>query len=100
MLENKLDAKTSSVRNGSERLSENGGKKGKSSKKRKLRFQGIRSKNVGLPGADAARQRRDDVMECIIAGLSLLKKHFHDYVNIHYNSLPFFFFILCVNPRL
>ena len=95
VLENKLDAKTSSVQSGSGRLLENGGKKGKALKKTKLRFQGIRSKNVRLPGTDAARKRGDVAMECIIAGLSLLKKHFHDYVNIHYNSLPFFFFPLC-----
>ena len=89
MFEDKLDAKTSSVRSGSGRLSGNGGKKGK---KTKLMFQGIRFKNVGLPGADAARKRGDDVMDCIVAGLSLLKNHSHDNVNIHYNSLPFFFF--------
>ena len=80
MLENKLDGKSSSVRSGSERLSENGGKKGKSSKKTKLRIQGIRSKNVGLSGGDSTRKRGDVAMECIIAGLSHSKKHFHDYV--------------------
>ena len=57
MLENKLDAKTSSTRSG--RVSGNCGKKSKSSKAMKLRFQGIRSKNVGLPGAEVAQKRGD-----------------------------------------
>ena len=57
MLENKLDAKTSLTRSG--RVSGNRGKKGKSSKATKLRFQGIRSKNVGLLSADVARKRGD-----------------------------------------
>ena len=59
-LENKLDAKTSSARSG--RVSGNRGKKGKSSKATKLRFQGIRSKNVGLPDAEVARKRGDDAV--------------------------------------
>ena len=59
VLEKKLDAKTSSVQSGTGRLPENRGMKGKSPKKGKLRSQGIRSKNVKLPGAGATQNRGD-----------------------------------------
>ena len=52
-----LDVKCSSVQSGTGRLSENRGMKGKSSKKGKLRSQGIRSEIVGLPGAGATQNR-------------------------------------------
>ena len=59
VLVNNADVKLTSVQRGIRQLLKNRGKKGKTSKKTKLKFQGIRSKEVRLTGADAARKRGD-----------------------------------------
>ena len=105
-----MDVKSSSVRSGTGRLSENRGKKSKSWKRMKLRSQGIRSKIVGFPGTEAARKRGDVAvqsafryyvlpMEGMIAEFSHLENRFYDYVHLHvgYNSPSSFFFFSIVN---
>ena len=59
-LENKLDVKSSSVRNGTRRRLEDRDKNGISSRKTKHRSQGVHAKTIGLSDAEVARKRGND----------------------------------------